>query len=396
MTTMNSQDSEPEPMDTEESNQNITDNRNNFLDNEKMERKQNRKVNKEKQRENLVTSGNLFIIAFKKLLLEKAASKEAIFHYFERFLHSMFFIGHISIPPISPNEFLPDNLIEHFKKIVPKAFNEYNTHLPYYTPYAIFLEFMTESLKPEDPDLFLTELATINESLWKVTDEEGNQPIANDFALTATVVTHCCVKDSCDAKVLKKAYGSSMSCKGKNQRKIMIAISTLHVWDKVVSYAVCCAGKGPPITFPNDVHCNAYNLKTQGGGYKKIPPCTKCNKMYIVKFSPEYQAHNKKEDWLYGNCAENESFSRLLQNDRNVRENTCIKGENGETLMNREDIENKFKEIYEDDMKKTVKSLLSSLKFKFSSGECKLFIPSKGPVTLSNIASNIAANEQLL
>ncbi|XP_077107458.1 uncharacterized protein LOC143765063 isoform X2 [Ranitomeya variabilis] len=371
---MNCCDSEPEPMDVEESNQNIQDN-NTRLDNEKMEKKKKRKINREKQRENLVTSGNLFIITFMKRLQKEKASKEVTHHYIERFLHSIFFFGHISIPPIKPNEFLPEENIDQFRKKVPKAFNEYNTHLPYYTPYSIFLEYMTECLKPEDPDLLLKELVVINESLWKVTDEEGNQPIANDFALTATVVTYCCVKDSRDAKVLKKAYGSSMSCKGKVQRQIMIAISALHVWDKAISYAVCCAGTDLPITFPEQVHCNAYKFKTQIRGYVKTAPCTKCNKMYTVKFSPKYQAHNKKEDWPYGNCAENESFSRLLQSDRTVREKICIIGENGETLMNWEDIQSKFKEKYEDAKKEEIKNLLSSRGFKLGSGEWKFFIP---------------------
>ncbi|XP_069611864.1 uncharacterized protein [Ranitomeya imitator] len=372
---MNCCDSEPEPMDVEESNQNIQDS-NTCLDNEKMEKKKKRIRNREKQRENLVTSGNLFIKTFMRRLQKEKASEEVTHHYIERFLHSIFFFGHISIPPIKPNEFLPEEKIDQFRKKLPKAFNEYNTHLPYYTPYSIFLEYMTECLKPEDPDLFLKELAVINESLWKVTDEEGNQPIANDFALTATVVTYCCVKDSRDVKVLKKAYGSSMSCKGKVQRQIMIAISALHVWDKAISYAVCCAGTGLPITFPEQVHCNAYNLKTQIGGYVKIAPCTKCNKMYTVKFSPKYRAHNKKEDWLYGNCAENESFSRLLQSDRSVREKICIIGENGEILMNWEDIQSKFKEKYEDAKKKEIKNLLSSRGFKLGPGEWKFFIPS--------------------
>ncbi|XP_073444289.1 uncharacterized protein [Dendrobates tinctorius] len=372
---MNCCDSEPEPMDVEESNQNIQDN-NSGLDNEKMEKKKKRKVNREKQRESLVTSGNLFIITFMKRLQKEKASKEVTYHYFERFLHSIFFFGHINIPPITPNEFLPDEKIDQFTKIVPKAFKEYNTHLPHYTPYSIFLEYMTECLKPEDPNLFLKKLAVFNESLWKVTDEEGNQPIANDFTLTASVVTYCCSKDSRDAKVLKKAYGSSMSCKGKVQRQIMIAISALHVWDKAISYAVCCAGTGLPITFPDQVHCNAYKLKTQKGEYEEIDPCTKCNQMYIVKSSSKYQAQNRKEDWLFGNCAENESFSRLLQSDISVREKICIIGENGETLMNWEDIQSKFKEKYEDVKKKEVKNLLSSRGFKLGSGEWKFFIPS--------------------
>ncbi|XP_075702206.1 uncharacterized protein LOC142666143 [Rhinoderma darwinii] len=370
---MDRRDSEPEPMETD---QNTPDNTYNDNAEEKRQKKKQIRHNKEKQRENIMTSGNLFIITFKNLLQNSNAQKEVMCHYMERVLHSIFFFGNIYSPPISPDNFLPDQRTEKFKDVFPKPFSEYNTHLPRYTPYSILLEYMTESLKPENPDAFLKKLVAVNESLWKSFDEEGNQPIANDFTLTASVVTYCCVKDSKDAKVLKKAYGSSMSCKGKTERRIMIALSTLHVWDRVISYAVCRQGNGLPITFPEQVHCNAYSFITKRGGYEEIPPCTKCNKMYIVKFNPEHQAHNKEERWLYGNCAENEAFSKLLQTHKDVKIEICIRDDDGKKLMNREDIEKKFKEDYEDKMQREVKQLLTSRKFKFTSGEWKFFTPS--------------------
>lgn len=346
----------------------------NLNDEEKRERKRKIRLNKEEQRENIVTSGNLFIIAFKNLLVNAEARKEVMGHYMERVLHSIFFFGQINTPPILPEEFLPGRQEEQFRNIFPKPFSEYNNHLPHYTPYSILLEFLTESLKSkEDPHAFMEVLVALNTSLWK---DHESQPIANDFAFTASVVTYCCVKDSDNAKVLKKAYGSSMSCKGKVQRKIMIAISALHVWDRAVSYAVCCAGKGPPITFPQQVHCNAYRFNTnREKGYENIPPCTKCNKMYRVDFNPEYHEHTRREDWEYGNCAENESFSRLLHSHRDVREEICIRDDNGEKLMNREDIENKFKDEYEDETRRTVRQLLTSRKFKLTKGEWRFFTP---------------------
>ncbi|XP_069841237.1 uncharacterized protein [Dendropsophus ebraccatus] len=364
---MDGHNTEPEPMETEGSNQHREDNINAVE--QEMQHKKNVKPNKEKQRENTMTSGNLFITAFMGLLQD--TSKEVACHYMERVLHSIFFFGHINNPPITPDDFLPEGYIQKVKGRFPKPFKEYNTHLPHYTPYSILLEYMTERMELENLDLLLKKLETVNKSLLKPKINNEDQFIANDFAFTASAVTYCCVKDSNDAKVLKKAFGSSMSCKGKTQRIIMIAISALHVWDRAISYAVCCAGSSLPITFPERVSCTTYSFKTRA----KIPPCNKCFKMYNVNCDPEHEAHNRKEDWLYGNCAENESLSRLLHGDEDVRGEICIIGSNGQKLMNRQDIVNKFKEEYEEKMKKKVKELITPFKFKLSKDQWDFFIP---------------------
>ncbi|KAG8565134.1 hypothetical protein GDO81_012730 [Engystomops pustulosus] len=262
-------------------------------DAERMERKKKNREAKEQTRKNIVRSGVVFISVFQDLLLVTETSEQVIFHYLERVLHSIFFFGHINCPPIAPEEFFPDNF-ETFKIIARKAFIQYNTHLPRYTPYAILLEYMTKKRKPEDPDLFIKELAAINRELRKVYDEEGNESTLNEFTMMASVVCFSCIKDPSDGRVLKWAYGSSLSCKGTIQRKIMIDVSALHVWDKAISYAVCCEGNGPPITFPEQVHCRAYRYITESGEYKEIPPVHYVTHLQF-KFHPEYQDSTKRE-----------------------------------------------------------------------------------------------------
>ncbi|XP_044154740.1 uncharacterized protein LOC122941497 isoform X2 [Bufo gargarizans] len=371
---MERRDTDPPPMESEESNQNQPDNNNNLNAEEKLRKRKKCRQIDEKTIRKIVKSGNAFIVTFNKLLKKTEACKAQ--HYMERVLHSIFFFGHIHDPPISPDKFLPGRLTEGFRSQFPKPFSEYKTHLPSYTPYSILLEYMVEHLNPEDPDEFMNQLAANNESLWKISDGVGNKPTVNEFALLATVISYCCVKESNTAKVLKKAYGASVSCKGMPQREIMIALSALHVWDKAISYAVSCEGNSPPITFPEKVQCSAYKYKPKRGSYKKIPPCTKCNKMYDVEYDPEHQEHDDEEPWPYGNCAENESINKLLQMDKDIRNNICIVGKNREILMNREEIENKFKEEYEDEKKRKVRKLLKSRRFKLKSEEWKFFTPS--------------------
>ncbi|XP_063819736.1 uncharacterized protein LOC135057998 [Pseudophryne corroboree] len=370
---MNRSNTEPEPMETEPSNDNLTITDNANLDATK-ERKKKIVKNKEEQRENMTTSGLLFIKAFQILLQKTKAPKESTMEYMQRVLHAIFFLGHINDPPISPKEFIPTTILAKFQEVFPKPFQEYNTQLPSQTPYSILLEYMTASMEVENPDLFMLELVSVNESLWKIYDDEGNQPVANDFAFKASVITYSCVKDQ-NERVLNMAYGASMSCKGRTQRRIMIAISALYVWDKAISYAVCCGDKGPAIKFPDHVHCTAYRFDTRKREYKEIPPCTICNKMYVSNFRPMYQVTNKKETWPFGNCAENESFSKLLHCSTDVREAIHTVSDEGGRLMNRKDIENTFKDEYEDKMKNNVRNLLASRKFSLTSGDWQFFTP---------------------
>ncbi|KAM3921399.1 uncharacterized protein RB166_010771 [Leptodactylus fuscus] len=302
-----------------------------------------------------------------RVLKETQDDKDVVCHYMERVLHCIFFLGHINKPKISPDKFLPDGQYEPFKAHFPKAFVEYDTHLPRFGPYSILLEYMVNYLKPESPVSLLNKLVAINKSLWIF--EDGNTgPSSNDFM--ASVVAYCCVKDPDSTEVPKMVYGCSMSCKGSVQKEIMIGVSALHVWDRAISYAVYSEDHGP-ITFPEHVHCYAYNFNTQ----RAMRPCNNCVKMFVVNFHPEHQAQCHDEKWPYGNCAENESLSRLLQSDQDVRKDICIVGDNGEKLSGREEIEDMFKEKYEETTDKKVRERLAERKFKVGE-ELIFFTPS--------------------
>ncbi|KAM4691131.1 uncharacterized protein WCC33_015983 [Rhinophrynus dorsalis] len=332
--------------------------------------------NKEEQRENIVTSGNLFIRGFTKVLKDTPEFPEQLkAEYLQRVLHSIFFFGHINRPPVSPKEFIAPALLQALKNKFPKPFEEYNTHLPKQTPYSILLEYMATALNSEDPDVFVNQLVRVNVLFWKLKGEEGNQPVANDFAFSASVIAYSCYKDKETNTALQMAYGSSISCKGKVPRQVMIAISALHVWDKAIAYAVCCGGNSPVITFPKQIHCYAYQFNCYKRMYKKIPPCTKCDQIFKdVQFNPSYSKCNKKEEWPYGNCAETESLSKLLLLLNNTND-TCKVHDREGRQINRNEIENKFREEHEGKMRAKVKKLLHARKFILDSAEWQFFTP---------------------
>lgn len=210
------------------------------------------------------------------------------------------------------------------------------------------------------------------EFLAKFFDNEKNQLKPKDFALSAPVICHSCVNDPHSVNT----YGSSIAYKGKVPRKIMIGISTLLVWDKVISYEVRCGQSGHGIQFPNDVCCYSYKLDTTTQTYKPISPCTKCKKMYLAEFVPKFENTGKQEDWRYGNCAETESLSNLLHKNEDIKRTIHTYDSNGE-IVSRETIEKRFINEHKDKLQKEIKNLLESCKFKVIQNVLKLFKPDK-------------------
>ncbi|MEE6517841.1 hypothetical protein FKM82_028347 [Ascaphus truei] len=204
----------------------------------------------------------------------------------------------------------------------------------------------------------------VNELLWKLDGEEGNQPVINNFAFSASVITYSFYKDPQSNRAHKTVYGASMACKGKVARTIMIAVSAVHIWDKAISFAVCCGNEGPAIEFPEHVYCDAYRFQTKRRGWEKIPPCKKCNRIFKkVHFHPLYEPSEKMQEWPFGNCAEAESLSKLLLCTREVREATRTVADSEGNQMCREEIENTFREKHEGMMRERARKLLHSRKF---------------------------------
>ncbi|XP_073462844.1 uncharacterized protein [Aquarana catesbeiana] len=369
---MDQNNREPEPMETNDS---ISS-----QDQENMEeargRRQNKKTKKSKDKvflkQTIRASGATFLEVFQNLLIETHATGEDVFLYMQRVYHSIFFFGHINDPQVKPEEFVPAREWKYIEKVFEKPLAEYKTHVPSQTPYSILLEYITKIYHGERESV-LKELEKRNqEFLVKFYDDEKNQLRPEHFALSAAVICHSCVNDpDC-----VNTYGSSIAYKGKVPRRIMIAISTLLVWDKVISYEVRCGESGHGIQFPNDVCCYSYKFDTTTLTYEPTSPCTKCKKMYLVNFVPKFEKTCKQEDWRYGNCAETESLSNLLHYNENIRRTVHTYDDN-EEIVSRETIINRFTNEHRDKLQKEVKNLLESSKFKVIQNVLVLFTPAE-------------------
>ncbi|XP_038828021.1 uncharacterized protein LOC120027201 [Salvelinus namaycush] len=110
-------------------------------------------------------------------------------------------------------------------------------------------------------------------------------------------------------------YGASMSCTGKKEGQIMIAVSCLCTWHYGVSNAVMTykPDKNKRKNFDGtmklqeNVKCQASNVKSG----EKIPPCKSCGNLFGLE-KPSNQM------WPYGNCAEAESLSKLLYGEEEI------------------------------------------------------------------------------
>ncbi|KAM8945678.1 uncharacterized protein RCH25_048993 [Pelodytes ibericus] len=370
---MANQEVNVEPMDTEPVSPHQNQDNSNLNGEEQKEKKRNKSETNEKAKEHLTTSGNHFITTFGKMLVNSGLSREICSKYMQKVLHSIFFLGHVNVPRISPEEFLSDNMQTLYKNKFPKPFIECSTHLARQTPYSILLEFMQEIRDPENQDNFLKELAAVNKSLLKLDKNQGNQQVSNAFS--ATVTAYSCFTDAEDNQILKMAYGASMSCKGRDPRKIMISVSALVVWDKAISYAVFTEGNNPIIRFPNQVYCKAYRFSIEQNGFQNVAPCNKCAKIFPnVKFDPLHVKSEKDAGWPYGNCAETEALSKLILGYQEIRSEFQIETRDGEK-MHINDIENTFKEVYEETLKRKLKMLLGSRSFKITGDNLPLFEP---------------------
>ncbi|XP_072259519.1 uncharacterized protein [Pyxicephalus adspersus] len=376
---MDQNEAELEPMETGTSESSCSqDSENNNEEEAKILRKKHKKSLFEEQcKQTIMASGKKFMEVFRKILLETKATREEMFLYLQRVYHAIFFYGFINRPKVQPSDFIPSDSWDKFKNVFPKPLQEYNTHLPCQTPYSILLEYIFAKCHNGNPDSILKELEKWNtELLNNVTDDQGNQLPAKDFSLSACVITHSCVKDSSGDNIQTTAFGSSIAYKGSVPRRIMIAISALFVWDKVISYEVNCAERGRGIHLPKTVCCNSYKFETESLKYEETSPCVKCHKKYFVQFDPKYMKTNKKEDWRHGNCAETESLSNLIHFNEQVKNAVFTTDENQKTL-NREIILKRFSAEHEHKLRKEAKSLLESQGFKVSRNGWALFTPAE-------------------
>ncbi|XP_068120150.1 uncharacterized protein [Hyperolius riggenbachi] len=345
-------------------------------------------IYKENLKQDFILSGNIFIEAFKKLL-DKEKKKEVKNFYMQRLLHSIFFFGQIYEPQIKPEEFIHDECsLKVYKNKFQEVFEKCQTHLACQSPYSILLEYMTTADDAKKPEPLKQNLKDINNSLLR--NNKENESVANDFS--ASVIAYSCARDTSISNDTDWYYGASISYKDSVPRNIIISTSSLFVWDKAISYIVCCGDNGRGLTFPNNVQCCAYRFNGKEWDYELIPPCIKCDKMFNVQYELEYKETTDKQTWPYGNCAEVESLSNLLRSNENLR-NDVKEGDNNGTrernnrelgdntsTMGRQEIERAFKDNYENGKEKELRLLLGTRGFQVKDQQkLQLFLPNQTP-----------------
>ncbi|XP_041095149.1 uncharacterized protein LOC121307095 isoform X3 [Polyodon spathula] len=218
-------------------------------------------------------------------------------------------------------------------------------------------ELMAEVSKNEgstNSEAILNHLSQINTNL-----QDGNQA-HNDYTLAATVITECYSnRQGC-------FYGASLSCSGKVEIKIMIALSCIQTWNDAVAHAVWNAEKKGYIKFPPKVNCTAYKINPESDFYDSIPPCSNCNTIFKdVTFKPPFSSEKHSERFAFGNCAETESLSHLLDADKNVRIETIAYIDTEEVIVDRASIRKEAKE--------KAKKLLGARNFKITDDKFNFF-----------------------
>ncbi|XP_058863771.1 uncharacterized protein LOC117965191 isoform X2 [Acipenser ruthenus] len=263
----------------------------------------------------LQKSGNRFILTFLKIYEEHITDelKTVIHGYMSEVLHSIFFLGNIQKEKIMPTNFFEEKELLKLKNKFSKPFNEFCTHLPTRTPFSILLDAVVKIKGSQNETQVMEYLSTLLKEL--SVPKPTNMTYSNYYTLEATVICICHYERT-GGGIMNKFYGASLSCKGPRERQVIISLSCRHTWNLKVAYAVDLAGQGGAIQFPQTVKCKAFKRNRGKGHYCEKPPCTNCINIFKgVTFEPRHSEADEEAKWLYGNCAETESLSKLLNAD---------------------------------------------------------------------------------
>ncbi|XP_038633903.1 uncharacterized protein LOC119953580 [Scyliorhinus canicula] len=254
--------------------------------------------------------------------------------YMREILHTILFLCHINNPAFEPQELLEESM-DSWNLKFPDVFEQYKTHLPTRPPYTILLEIVVDYKGSDNPKRILDCLSKLNSTIFVEHNTQQGSRCGNELCVIATVISHCFFQDLERGTTTNNYFGASVSCFGKHQKEIMIDILCYHTWNEYISVAVCMALQGHPqaIMLRPVVHSIAYSRGNPTGQrgvhtvngkpqqYTPIPPCRKCLTLFPdividqqqikIGIDPQ-QRKNAHRYWPYGNCAEVESFNRLL------------------------------------------------------------------------------------
>ncbi|XP_033980956.1 uncharacterized protein LOC117478148 [Trematomus bernacchii] len=246
---------------------------------------------------------NALLIIQKMMKLNHSRDNQTI-QLVDEILHSIFFLGKINTPPISPDRIVNEGLYDKLKDSYPQPFELYSSQLPRRSPFSCLLDMI----------VFLEGRENENEIKQKL------QEIIRDLKLhkgAPLVSSTICVSQKNPNSA--RYYGVSMSTSSKVPRQIMIAASCLPgSWDSHVAGAVMSFNQDKnkksyfdgTIKLPEHVTCKAYSLHGEGA---PMQPCKSCVELFGL-------VGNKTTGYAHGNCAEVESVSNLFKTDAEVRE----------------------------------------------------------------------------
>ncbi|XP_045077972.1 uncharacterized protein LOC121571877 isoform X2 [Coregonus clupeaformis] len=233
--------------------------------------------------------------------------------YVDEMLQSIFFLGRINTPQYTPNDILGEDYVRKMEEEFKGPFKSYERKLPKRTPFSCVLDMVVSLFGPDEIKQKLTEIAAAIAT-------------SGDDRFTSSTI---CISQSGGCY-----YGASMSCKGRRQGQIMIAVSCLCTWHYGVSNAVMTYKPDKTkrnnfdgtMQLPQKVKCQAFNV-TSG---KVISPCDSCVDLFGLKTSA--QSNKKNGGWVHGHCAEAESLSKLLYKEKEI-EVATVEDEMREQVM---------------------------------------------------------------
>ncbi|XP_065325968.1 uncharacterized protein LOC135932409 [Pelmatolapia mariae] len=260
-------------------------------------------------------------------------------HLVDEILHSIFFLGKINSIPFSPEEIISDgDILKALKEKYPRPFQFYLTQLPRRSPFSCVLDMIVLLKHPE------------NEEQIKQSLQELIRELAPQFLVSSII---CISQKSKTDQNSKRYYGVSMSTNGRNPRTVVIGASCLSNWDEYVSGAVMTYYPKKKnyfdgtIEVPGNIRCEAFSL-SRG---EQMSPCRSCHNLFGLNTE-------ETKEWPYGNCAEPESLSNLLKNEKEVKNGTTVHDRSAENRQRAE------KEV-----RKDLQAVLRMIHFNTWSGE---------------------------
>ncbi|XP_050921486.1 uncharacterized protein LOC108900371 isoform X3 [Lates calcarifer] len=269
-------------------------------------------------------------------------------HLVDEIIHSIFFLGKINNPPYTPKSIVGVEMLTDLERDFPLPFQYYSSQLPKRGPFSCVMDMMVLLKGQGNED-------QIKQSLRDLINDKLSKKKNKRFLVSTTI----CVSQKSTENNSVRYYGVSMSA-GPNPRRILVAAACCSAWDEYVSDAVMTYYPDTvrkqyfdgTIKLPKGVRCDAFDLSD----LDDKDPCKLCRNLFSLQVRT--QIEEGEISWPYGNCAEAESLSNLLKNEKEVKEKTQQKSYNSED-----------RQRAKDSVLDELKTLLSEVKFKWKAND---------------------------